>query len=209
MLPTTLPSTRKPPVHRHPAGGSHWLHLDRLLVTLCLLASVTLLYRCLVFTGGLLPLYSGGAAAGATIVSTTVRNARGPNVVTELVIDRQGRTHSTTVTQDERGMSITVLGSGASLHGRRAALRRAAAERSAGAAAALDAQPAGQRQQRQQQQHADEPEAYPGLPRDFDAEVGGAAACLALTLPAAACAGARCALPLGCTGAAAGMPHFA
>ena len=205
MLPATLPAL-KGGAQRHPAGagGGHLRHLDRLLVTLCLLASVTLLYRCLAFTGGLPLLGVGGGASstsssrgGATVISTTVHHqglgggarggsSRGGNVVTELVIDSNGRTRSTTVTDEAEGLSITVLGSGsggsrsggggggdASLRSRRASLRQAAVQRQAvAAAAALAAGDPGHHQQGgQQQRKAEDAGAYPGLPRDFDTQV--------------------------------------
>lgn len=172
MLPPTLVAARKPGApHRCPgaAGGRVLRYMDRLLVTLCLLTSVVLLYRCLVFTGGLLPFGPGssadgvdGRSGGTTVIAATATSQGTGNLVTELVIDRFGRTRSTTVTQNGQDMSITVLGSDSSLRSRRAALRRAAVERQpVVGAAALDA---GEQEQ--------EPEAYPGLPRDFDAQVG-------------------------------------
>ncbi|EFN51509.1 hypothetical protein CHLNCDRAFT_140196 [Chlorella variabilis] len=170
MLPPTLVAARKPGApHRCPgaAGGRVLRYMDRLLVTLCLLTSVVLLYRCLVFTGGLLPFGPGssadgvdGRSGGTTVIAATATSQGTGNLVTELVIDRFGRTRSTTVTQNGQDMSITVLGSDSSLRSRRAALRRAAVERQpVVGAAALDA---GEQEQ--------EPEAYPGLPRDFDAQ---------------------------------------
>ena len=154
MQPPTLTARKPSPHHRGAALG---LQLDRLLATLCLLASATLLYRCLVFTGGL-P-FGGGGSGGAstTVISATTTAPGAGNVVTQLVIDRLGRTRSTTVTHSDQGMSITVLGSDASLRSRRAALRQAVAQRRA-AYATLEAP--GEQQQ--------EPEAYPGLPHDFD-----------------------------------------
>ncbi|PSC70539.1 alternative oxidase [Micractinium conductrix] len=141
-----------------PRASAAW-HLDRLLVTLCLLASVTLLYRCIVFTGGLLPL--GGSAT--VITTATAGDGSAAGVITELTVDRFGRARSTTFTQGDTGMSITVMGGGSGgRRGRRAGLRTAGgAAAAAKAAVAAHGDAAGNSQ-------TDEPQAFPGLPADFD-----------------------------------------
>ena len=127
--------------------GWLWRHADRLLMTLCLLASLTLLYRCLAITGGLLP-YGGGGTRTVISTTTTLRgSSNAGNVVT--------------VTQSEQGMSITVLGGDASLRSRRATLRQAAVQRKTASAAVALADV-----------EQEEPEAFPGLPHDFDAQAG-------------------------------------
>lgn len=204
MLPTaTMAGARRPaprPGERS-AVAAHFL--DRALLTLCLLASLVLLYRCLIVTGDLLP-GSGAASAGATVISTTttVRGSGGPGgraggVVTEqLVIDRFGHTRSTTVTQSDSGMSITVTGSDGNggMRGRRAAAglrgafgsrRAAAGGAAAGSAAAVSAADAAAARQQELQ-------AFPGLPHDFDAQVG--------------CMGQCCQCALVSTGMGAGAP---
>ncbi len=209
MLPTaTMAGARRSPARPELRGGFGAGHsVDRTLLTLCLLASLLLLYRCIVVTGGLLPGGGAGAAAaaaaGATVISTTTTvhggsggaaAAAASGVVTELVVDRFGRARSTTVTRSEAGTTITVTGSGgaaaAALRGRRAALHGGSsggstARRSGRAAIAAAAAARGRGRQ-----HG--PKAFPGLPADFDAQVG--AGC---TLRCLSCV---------CTGRSAGPP---
>lgn len=199
MLPTaTMAGGRRPgprPELRGSLGAGHLV--DRALLTLCLLASLLLLYRCLAVTGGLLPGAGAGvaaAAAGATVISTTTTvrgggdgaTAAASGVVTELVVDRFGQARSTTVTRSEGGTTITVTGSaegaGAALRARRGTLRGgggsggSTARRSgrAAIAAAAAARARGR-------QHG--PRAFPGLPADFDAQVGAGRAALARVVP--------------------------
>ena len=120
-------------------------HLDRVLLAACLLASLALLYRGLVFA----PAGLGGGSEESTVISAT----------------------TTVVGGSQLGLSLTVRGGSkggsTSPRSRRAALRQVAARARGAVDAALHAGAAQQRQQRQQPAGKLE-----GVPADFDAEVG-------------------------------------
>lgn len=136
MLPVTSPSApyKRGGAYRH--GGMRWSR-DGWLVAMFSLAAVFLLYRGIN--------YANRTPGVTTVISTTQVLRKDSAVYTELVIDKDGKSQSTTVTSGESGVKVTVVEGGKGL----ASLRQEAA--------------AAQQQQQQQQQ-------YPGLPKDFDAQ---------------------------------------
>lgn len=148
--PSLTPARRgglTPPRTSSSGGGSGGglAHFDRALIALCLLASLALLYRCLAMPASVLPLGAGGTAAGAATVIATVRG--GGSVEAQLLVGSGGR--------------LAAAAAATSPRSRRATLRGAAAARQAQLGGGREGGPAG--------------EVLPGLPPDFDAQVGAAA----------------------------------
>lgn len=164
MLPVTAPSSgiRRGGSHRH--GGGRWGGRDGWLLGMFAVAAVFLLYRGLN--------YAGRQQPGVTTVTTQVLS-KDSAVVTELVIDKDGKKQSTTVTSGDKGVQVTVV------------------EGAKGVASL--------RQQMQQQ--------YPGLPKDFDAQVRRWVCSLLFQVPPCRCS-LRNALasPSRCLRAACGGP---
>lgn len=137
-------------------------HLDQLLLACCVIATCFLVWRLHSFSGiggagGLLPHHD--ESGGISVISSTTVNGAG--AFTELIVDRNGKAKQTTVTRDDSGLSVTVLsdeedGIGGSNRAARSKHRRQQQQRAA--------------ERRRQQQERDQ-QLYPGLPRDFDAQI--------------------------------------
>ena len=158
MLPITQPSAPYPgrKGHGRHGGGLRWSR-DGVLLLLLALAGLFVLYRGIN--------YASRTPGVTTVISTTQVLRKDSAVYTELVVDKDGKTQSTTVTSGEAGVKVTVVeGGGAGLA---AASLRTQQQGGAGAASQQAAAAAQQQQQQQQQ--------YPGLPIDFDAQVRGCA----------------------------------
>eukprot|EP00887_Chlorella_sp_A99_P002549 scaffold6.g2549.t1 len=162
MLPvTTGPSGPRRGGNGAGSGAARQQRLgytDQFLLACCVAATCFLLWRLHSFSGAGLGAVHGRAAGGISVISTTtVGKGKGGAVVTELVIDKDGKAKSTTVTQDDSGLSVTVLsdeeeaGLGSAALEYRLQQQQRAAER------------------RRQQQERDQ-QLYPGLPRGFDAQ---------------------------------------
>jgi hypothetical protein len=146
MLPVTSPNVpfKRAGLHRH--GGMRWSR-DGWLLAMFSVAAVFLLYRGIT--------YANRTPGVTTVISTTQVLRKDSAVYTELVIDKDGKSQSTTVTSGESGVKVTVVEGGK------------------GSLASLRQQEAAAASQQQQQQ-------YPGLPKDFDAQVSWACAPLSI-----------------------------
>lgn len=165
-----LPVTSGPSGPRRGSNGSSTggggarlsSRLDQFLLACCVAATCFLLWRLHSFSG--LALVHGSRSGGISVISTTTVNSAGKGakgaVMTKLVIDKNGKAKSTTVTRDDSGLSVTVLsdedgvaegGGAARLRYRQQQLQRVA--------------------ERRRQQLERDQQLYPGLPRDFDAPV--------------------------------------